>query len=276
MPFVNNFGSEAPMKIIWLTDIHLEFLEAERLDRFYRRLEKAAADSVLISGDIGQAHTTIEFLRQLQIAAHCPIYFVFGNHDYYHGSIDSVRSQAARAYPSGKIQWLSRANVVALTKSICCIGHDGWGDGRNGDYAGSGVRLNDFELIQELAGLPRDTRQHKLMKLGDEAAAHIREVLPEALSAFRHVVVVTHIPPFAESAWWMGKPSAQDWQPFFSCKAVGDILKEFMLRHPEKQMTVLCGHTHGSGYAQILPNLTVYTGSARYGYPKIQKIFEWE
>lgn len=63
---------------------------------------------------------------------------------------------------------------------------------------------------------------------------------------------------------------------FFSCKAMGDVLAEVMLKNPEKQMTVLCGHTHGSGNAQILPNLMVHTGSARYGYPKIQKVFEWE
>jgi 3',5'-cyclic-AMP phosphodiesterase len=264
------------MKIAWLTDIHLEFPEADGLDRFYRKLERAAADAVLISGDIGQAPTVIEYLRELQIAAKCPVYFVFGNHDYYYGSIASIRAQAVRAYSTGFIQWLSVSDVILLTKSICCIGHDGWGDSRNGDFAGSSVRLNDFELISELAGLPKDYRRQKLMALGDEAADHIRKVLPKALSDFEHIIVVTHVSPFPESAWWMGKPSAPDWQPFFSCKAMGDVLLEFMQKNPKKQMTVLCGHTHGVGNAQILPNLMVHTGSAQYGHPKIQKVFEWE
>jgi Icc protein len=264
------------MKIVWLTDIHLEFLEAAALDRFYRKLEKTAADAVLISGDIGQAPTVIEFLRQLANASKCPVYFVFGNHDYYCGSIESIRSQAAQFYSSGSIRWLSLTEAVALTKGVCCIGHDGWGDGRNGDYAGSHVQLNDFELIQELSGLSREIRRQKLMALGDEAAAHIRKVLPTALSDYQHIVVVTHVPPFPESAWWMGKPSTPEWQPFFSCKAMGDVLLEFMRKNQEKQMTVLCGHTHGAGNAQILPNLIVHSGSARYGHPKIQKVFEWE
>jgi hypothetical protein len=30
-------------------------------------------------------------------------------------------------------------------------------------------------------------------------------------------------------------------------------------------MTVLCGHTHGNGVAQLMPNLTAYTGEASYG-----------
>lgn len=209
------------MKIAWLTDLHLEFPEADGLDRFFRKIEKAAADAVLISGDIGQAPTTIEFLRQLHVAARCPIYFVFGNHDYYYGSIASVRTQAARVYSSGSIRWLSASEAIPLTKNICCIGHDGWGDSRNGDFAGSSVRLNDFELISELAGLPRDFRKQKLVALGDEAAAHIRKVLATSLSDFQHIIVVTHVPPFPESAWWMGKPSAPDWQPFFFVQSNG-------------------------------------------------------
>jgi Icc protein len=264
------------MRILWLTDIHLEFLEAEGLERFYRKIEKAEGEAVLISGDIGQAPTAIEFLRQVQIAARCPVYFVFGNHDYYYGSIDSIRSQAARFYASEPIRWLSVAGVIALSDNVCCMGHDGWGDGRNGDFAGSGVRLNDFELIGELTGLARTTLREKLMELGDETAAHLQKLLPEALSAFNHIVVLTHVPPFPESAWWQGKPSGPDWLPYFSCKATGDVLLEFMRKNPHKQVTVLCGHTHGSGTARILPNLTVYTGSARYGYPRIQKVFEWE
>jgi Icc protein len=33
---------------------------------------------------------------------------------------------------------------------------------------------------------------------------------------------------------------------------------------------VLCGHTHGEGDINILPNLRVVTGGARYGAPIFQ------
>ena len=110
------------MKIAWLSDIHLEFPAPEVLDRFYKRLEKAAADVVLISGDIGQAHTVFEYLRELQVAAKCPVYYVLGNHDYYHGSIVSIRAEALRMRPSKTIRWLSSSDAIPLTKSTCCIG----------------------------------------------------------------------------------------------------------------------------------------------------------
>jgi Icc-related predicted phosphoesterase len=131
-------------------------------------------------------------------------------------------------------------------------------------------------VIKELSGLSNRARLEKIQALGDDAAQHIKRILPEALSSFQHIVVVTHVPPFQESAWWMGKPSAPDWLPFFSCKAVGDVLKESMLNYPTRQMAVLCGHTHGSGRVQILPNLTILSGSARYGHPRIQKVFDWK
>jgi len=49
-----------------------------------------------------------------------------------------------------------------------------------------------------------------------------------------------------------------------------------MKKHPDKKLTVLCGHTHSPGAAQILPNLEVLTGSAEYGSPTIQQILEIE
>jgi hypothetical protein len=38
------------------------------------------------------------------------------------------------------------------------------------------------------------------------------------------------------------------------------------------QLTVLCGHTRGGGEAEILPNLRVLTGGARYGNPAVQRV----
>ena len=42
------------------------------------------------------------------------------------------------------------------------------------------------------------------------------------------------------------------------------------------KMTVLCGHTHSPGFAQILDNLEVRTGGAQYGEPALQRVWELE
>jgi predicted phosphohydrolase len=262
-------------RLAWLTDIHLNFLRQAGLKAFFESLPEA--DAFAITGDIDEAHDLAGQLRAFSERG--PVYFVLGNHDYYRGSIAGVRGEVrelCRQVPN--LLWMPDAGIVSLSDSTCLIGHDGWGDGRLGDYHGSDVMLNDFGLIGEFGGFDEDPDQRlaKLHTLGDEAAAHFLAVLPEALERFRHVIVLTHVPPFREACWHEGKVSNDKWLPFFTCKAVGDALKDAMAEAPDRQMTVLCGHTHGSGEAQILPNLLVLTGGAVYGKPRVQRVIEVE
>jgi Icc-related predicted phosphoesterase len=265
--------------LAWLTDIHLNFLRPPAIQAFIDMLADTQADAFVQSGDIGEADNVAVYLHTIAERVSRPVYFVLGNHDFYRGSIAGVREKVqALCSVTPNLHWLPDAGVVPLTGEACLVGHDGWGDGRLGNYRGSDVLLNDFGLIGEFDGFdenPSD-RLAKLHALGDEAAAHFRWVLPEALARFRHVVVVTHVPPFREACWHEGKVSDDNWLPFFACKAVGDALAEAMAAAPDRKMTVLCGHTHGGGEAMILPNLQVLTGGARYGQPAIQQVLSVE
>lgn len=262
-----------PKRLIWITDIHLNFLDQSGVEDFFIDLATVEADGLLLSGDIGEAPNIALYLNALDNQFGKPVYFVLGNHDFYRGSLAGVREKAksiCSACPN--LCWLTQAGVVPLTESIGLLGHDGWGDGRLGDYWGSAVRLNDWRLIDEFAGLDGQRRLALLHALGDEAGAHFRTLLPGALSRFRNVLVVTHVPPFRQACLYQGQISDDNWLPHFTCKAVGDALVEAMSAHPDRRMTVLCGHTHGAGEAQILPNLCVLTGRAEYGKPTIQRV----
>ena len=264
------------MKTIWLTDIHLEFVTDSEFGCLLRDLRDQNADAVLISGDIAQAPTVADYLLKIGQTLAIPIYFVLGNHDFYHGSISQVRETVTRlTCELPQLYWLNRYESIRLSSRTSLVGHDGWSDARFGDYHNSPVRLNDFHLISELTDLSREECLQELHRLGDEAADHFRIVLPEAFRTAEHVVVLTHVPPFIEACWYNGKHSDPNWLPFFSCKAVGDVLSDIMRELYNKRMTVLCGHTHGGGRSQILPNLLVLTGPAKYRYPAIQEIFEW-
>ncbi len=170
------------------------------------------------------------------------------------------------------IRWLSEGHIVPLSETTALIGHDSWSDGRNGDYTRSPVLLSDFFLIEDLADRSAEDRLRKLNELGDEAAEYFEELLPRALESFEHVILVTHVPPFREACWYDGKISDDNYLPHFSCKAVGEVLLRTMQRHPNRRLTVLCGHTHGAGVAQILFNLIVKTGGAEYGAPALQEV----
>ncbi len=257
-------------RIAWTTDLHLNFLNDTQLLNFLETLP--AADMLLIGGDIGEAHAVRMYLEQLESAFQKPIYFVLGNHDYYRGSIQSVRQEIRELCRESRyLRWLPAETVIEITPQIALVGHDGWGDARLGDVRNM-VMLNDDIMIRELVGGNLVTR---LNELGDETAAHFNAVLPAALEKYRHVLVLTHVPPFKESCWHNGSTSGDIWLPRFTCHAAGSVLWQMAHGYPHRQLTVLCGHTHGDGEVHIRENLHVITGGAEYGEPRINRVFDF-
>lgn len=269
-------------RIAWITDPHLNFAIDRYRTFLYDSVHFAEPDAVLISGDIAESRELEGELVELAATFGKPLYFVLGNHDYYRSSVAEVRERVRTLVTETPgLVYLSQAGVVELAPDVGLIGHDGWGDGRLGDFFGSDVQLNDYVLIAELAetrvALGNDKVQlaKKLARLGDEAAAHLQRLLPEVLERFAHVVVLTHVPPFREACWYEGRQSDDNWAPHFSCRAVGDVLRAAMQAHPTRQMLVLCGHTHGAGRVKMLENLEVMTGGAQYSRPVVSEVFEF-
>jgi len=262
-------------RIVWTTDIHLNFVSEEHLLQFLEQLQAAQADALLFSGDIGESNNVTDYLSQLAAAVNCPTYFVLGNHDFYQGSIGEVRQQVKSfCADHGSLHYLTESDFFPLSDQVGLVGHDGWADGRIGDYESSDVMMNDYQLIKELAPHSKLERWPILKALGDEAAAHIERVLPLALKQYSELYLVTHIPPLREACWHNDQISDDEWAPHFTCQAVGESILSIMRQHPDQQLTVLCGHTHSSGTTQPLPNLTILTGPAQYGSPAITEIFE--
>ena len=263
------------MRLTWLTDIHLNFVADEVIDALCRTVDQTLCDAVLVGGDIGEADSVHGYLLRLARVLRLPIYFVLGNHDFYGGEIAEVRESVARLKRAdARIRWLPAESVVALTETTALIGHDGWADGRHADFMASTFQLADYELIVDLAGLDKIELHERVMALGDEAAAHVRTTLVEAVRWAREVVLLTHVPPFREASWHQGRLSNDNAMPHFSCKAVGDVITEVMTQHPRTRLTVLCGHTHGGGECSPLPNVHVITGAARYFDPRVQRTIE--
>jgi 3',5'-cyclic AMP phosphodiesterase CpdA len=264
------------MRLAWLTDIHLNFLSRKKLAVFVKEVAAARPDAVLLGGDVAEADGVADILAMLSRSWGAPIYFVLGNHDFYRGSIKGVRAEASRLTRHiPNLTWLNAADPIRLTERTTLIGCDGWGDGGFGNAAGSPIQINDFTLIEELRAAPRGPQRLALLRrLGEEAANHLRVCLPLALAVSEKVIVLTHVPPFREATWHEGRLSDDDWLPWFACRATGEALREAMESCPESEMLVLCGHTHGAGECQILPNLRVLTGGAEYGQPRVQRMVE--
>jgi 3',5'-cyclic AMP phosphodiesterase CpdA len=262
-------------RLVWLTDIHLNFVSPAQAGELFLSVAAGEADAVVITGDIAEAPSFRGMLLRMAEIVRKPIYFVLGNHDFYFGSIERTRGEARMACrQSGYLHWLNDADVVELGPNTALVGHDGWGDGRLGDYSNSRVRLSDFDLIADLAGLSPASRSKKLGELGDEAGSHLARVLATAVERYKEVIVATHVPPFREAAWHRGRLSDAQWLPYFACKAAGDAIARAFEGRPECAGLVLCGHTHSPGEADILANLHVATGGSEYGRPALQRILD--
>ena len=218
----------------------------------------------------------VDFLRRLDEQLGCPVHVVLGNHDFYGGGIGTVRQSVDELSRQRETLCFltTAANPVELTAKVALIGHDGWADGREGDYNSSLVMMNDYRLIEELARFTKHDRLAELYRLGDEAANHVRRQLELALPEYEEVIVLTHVPPFRGACWYQGTISDDEWAPHFVCQAMGHVILDQAALHPARRITVLCGHTHSPGMFQPANNVNVITGGAEYGAPGITQVFD--
>lgn len=263
------------MRLAWLTDVHLDHVRPEAVDALWDSVRAKRPDAVLLTGDLSVASRVEAELERARERLRCPVYFVLGNHDYYGGSLGEVRGRMrALTERRGDLVWLPARGVVELAPGLGLLGHDGWADARAGDPEGSRLAMRDWFVIAELRGLAKTERLERLRALGDEAAAHLREHLPSALSRYERVLVLLHPPPFPEACRYYGLQSPAEWQPHLCCFAAGTALRELALAHPRRSITVLAGHTHGRARVSVERNLEVRAGSVEYGKPAVQSLLE--
>lgn len=264
-------------KIAWVTDIHLNFLKPAVRKQFYKHVIETGADQILITGDIAEATDVCELLNEFVKYTGKPIYFVLGNHDYYHNSVTHVREKiSALCKQNKKLIWLGKPKIVTLSDDVILLGHDGWADARYGDFEHSPINLNDSRLIAELYQaflLKKSALKHEMQKLADQDAKVLEETLTEAITAnIKQVIIATHVPPFPECSWHNDRPNDKDWLPYFASKATGDVIMASAKKYTNIQFLVLCGHTHTATSMNFLDNLKIRVGGAEYYKPEVQGV----
>lgn len=264
-------------KIAWLTDIHLNFLKPAARVQFYERVAEGDPDKILITGDIAEAKDVCEILDEFSKHMNTPIYFVLGNHDYYFGSVISVREKIqSLCQKNNRLIWLGKPEIIALSNDTVLLGHDGWADARYGDFDHSSVNLNDSRLIAELYQaflLNKSALKNEMQKLADADARILEQTLMSAITTnIEKVIIATHVPPIPECSWHKDRPSDENWLPYFASKATGDVIINFAQQHKDIHFLVLCGHTHTAASVKLFDNLEIKAGGAQYYKPEIQEI----
>ncbi|MCG8651036.1 MAG: metallophosphoesterase [Pirellulales bacterium] len=235
------------------------------------------ADGLIISGDVSEGDDVCFQLQRLSEAVDLPIYFVLGNHDFYQNSIAGTRRKVIEASRDhDRLFYLTDLSAIRLAPRVVLLGEDGWGDATVGDFEDSTVRLNDFSLIDEFRDSDPNGWKELLQQQGRESADRLAAKLENLPADTDQVVVLTHVPPFREACWYEGKTTDDNWAPFFVCGQLGAVLRQAACSRPDCRITVLCGHTHHAGIANITDNLIVHTGGANYGNPAVEGVLNIE
>jgi 3',5'-cyclic AMP phosphodiesterase CpdA len=285
-------------RIAWLTDIHLDFLNEfvhdpnggmtstrkviseSQVKDFCEKVMAQKPDSVVITGDISLATMIEVHLMWLEkYLPDIPVYFVLGNHDYYHGSIAEVRSRIQK-YDGTKTrtQWLNVTPIVKLTENTALVGHDGWYDGGYSDWFKSTLMMNEYLLTSDFRFQPPIVQHRRIQELAQECAVHIDQYVQAAAKTYKKVIFATHVPPFRENSRAPDrKLSDKNWLPNMSSKMAGDALRRAARAFPGTEFVCLSGHTHTSWEQKYEPNLLCLTGQADYGKPLVSlRIIEVE
>ena len=266
-------------KICHLTDTHLNFIDDIESWWADILLANNDCDCFLFTGDVSTS-SNIQYVLDIFESTSKPVYYVLGNHDYYSTSIETLRDDIGKRKPSN-VTFLTQSNPIVLSPTSILIGDDGWYDGRNGTYWASNESLNDFRYIKEFKGHGKQARLMIMQRYADRSANRISELIKKAIvdhPQMNDLYIATHVPPFANAAWYMGKKSNNDFLPFFSNFCVGSSIesssKEF--RESGKNVWVYCGHTHCFGVTSPAENLNVITSGAQYYKPKVSNIINYE
>ena len=263
--------------IIWLSDIHLNFLKESERKEFYKTVK--GGKLVVVSGDIAESQDFAYLIKEMEEHTQLPVYFVLGNHDFYGSSVEKVKKEAS------KLKYLGSTPGVPLSTDSILIGVDGWGDCRAGDYENSRLTMSDWIYIDELRAaygpmtyLPKtdcDLLKDTLQKLADkDAALMVRRVRKAIKEKYTNIVLVSHVPPFEEACLYAGKKSTPSGLPFFCSTVLGEKILPIAKDNPDVKFTWLSGHTHSRCTYKPCDNLTVKVADAQYFMPKVEEILD--
>lgn len=269
-----NTTTSNPKRLVWLTDIHLNFMPLQARKDFYKEIKRKRPDFVLITGDISEAGPMCTHLQEMRDTVKKPIYFVLGNHDYYGLGIEEMRMRCTAAFskeqergiyhlPSNPTTLSEVITTTGLHKTML-IGEDNLYDEQLG--IPGHVILSDFRHIRELLGKDRSQAIATHAKAANNRLnARLKEVLKD--ESVKRVLIAIHVPPFKELSRFNGEISSQEFLPYFCAPSTGKVLLKHAKANPNVHFEVYCGHTHGKASYSPLPNLHGFCQDAFYSYP---------
>ena len=249
-------------KMCWATDIHLNFASLSDRMKFYEDLNVHCSNILIITGDIADGNTIINFLQEIEEHVDKHVLFILGNHDFYQSSIERVRSSIS----STELLWLQLL-YVNIGNGTYITGVDSFADARCGNVS-SLAKVKDMIQIEEyrLSSSLFDTMRYYADKDAEQLMTSVDHIMDNEKDV-RKIIICCHIPPFEEVCMYNGRPTTSDYLPYFTSKVLGDTLLVIADKYHMIEFEVLCGHTHSEALFCPRTNMTVRVLNSQYGKP---------
>lgn len=234
------------MRMLWLTDLHLDGARRSEMDELLARLRERDYECLLITGDTSSGIELAAHLNQVLRACGPKrlVYWIPGNHDFYDSSFSEVRRVIALLDQ----RWrnfipLENRGVLALSASTALIGHGGWPDGEcSSQYH---PRWDpDFQRVLELLPAARKREKSVMAQMAAASTQALRGRLAYALQRYERVLVASHVPPFWQCVQYGGNSAGPAYLPHYTNRRLGGMILAMAGQFPGRRIDVYSGHTH--------------------------------
>lgn len=272
------------MRIMWLTDIHLDMLRDDEVEKYFNHITAYDHDAILITGDISDNRHILHHLQMIDRLITVPCYFVCGNHDFYGGSIKQFQKSVDEFCKNLRnVKYLSSMSHTQIG-SYCLVGQDAWYDGVASDPTRSNVIMNDWLKIEEFyqnncvaivngifeRNLPNILKIAKY--LAQIECSKLENKINTLIKAGHDkFIIATHVPPFNNTLDTSPRSNNACW---YTSKIIGDMIEKKAQMHPEINFHCFSGHVHRTWRDKINHNLIVHTGKSEYSRPGVAGFIE--
>lgn len=217
------------MRLRYFSDLHLEFLKPNKIERFLKQIPPSQPDEIcILAGDVGNPHHTNNhydiFMKYMSVNFK-KTFVIPGNHEYYHRTKTMEDTNAYLEDYFRQFENISFLNNrYEHYENHCFIGTTLWSKITNPIY-----EINDIECIPQFDYI----KYNRLNRM-------CIDFLEDAVETNNNCVIITHHMPSSSLVDVKYKtPKMLPYNQWFYCD-----MDEFMVKNHSKIRAWFYGHTH--------------------------------
>lgn len=250
---------------LWCSDIHLNHASNGTKRKFLKAISDSNC-SIFITGDISDGFGLVDHLKQISKACKKTVYFVSGNHDFYHSDFNTIDYRLK--YITGEcpnLVYVPHQGIVQLNSDTCVIASESWYDGKISPCLNIvPFEMNDFGYIKDFKGKEKWEMIQILQNRASQGLTDLKDYCKIAIKKYKNIIIMSHPVPFGSMTLQGGSQT-----PFYIWYEGGMFMGDFASANPDNNFLWISGHTHDYVDRLYGDNFRCCSINAEYTIPKL-------